>query len=98
MKYEFQQEHFGNYPKHSTKKQLLHRIAEQYFHEVDKYDTMVCTVKSPLSGQPIPADIEEDRMIFRHANNVRSRLKRQYCLTDSEFQEAIKLYHKRWAT
>lgn len=57
---------------------------QEYHRQCDEFDAEVCTGKSPTTGEPIPADAVQARLVSRNSREVREQLLRQMRL-DARF-------------
>lgn len=74
----------------------LLEVAKEYERHCHFYDLSVCTSISPRSGEPIPSNSEEWRLINRHALEEKRRLMHLYHLTGEQFHQALVRFNKRF--
>jgi hypothetical protein len=73
-------------------RQALHDLAQQYHDRCNAYDRMVCTGKSPRSGDVLPMNGRESGMVNRNARHVHEDIVRQGFVmgfTEKQIIEAI---------
>jgi len=76
----------------------LQELAKQYHDRCDAFDRLVCTGKSPRSGEPLPINGREKGLIGRNARQVNEDIVAQgRCMgfTPRQVEDAIREYEDK---
>jgi hypothetical protein len=86
---------YGEWLAPTKHERLLEELAKEYHDRCGAYDKRVCTAISPRTGEPIPANGNQQAAINDNAWRVRKELLAHSGVTEAELHKAIVAYNRR---
>lgn len=89
----FRNEMYGSWLVETEPERKLRELAESYHVNCNAYDKRVCSGISPRTGEAMPMDADEMRLINRHARKIREWMIEQGRLlgfTSRQVEEAVR--------
>lgn len=83
---------YGEWLQPDPRETYLLEIAKEYFVACDVYDKYHCS--GVRNGEPVPITPNEFRAINQNSIEVRRKIIAGRGISEKEFHEAIKLYHR----